>query len=181
MCSLFHNVKYAQDGDGIPVLDVLSTMLDMIGECVTTMLVLMLVNGWYTRFKKFDYDDGMEIYGPLFIMVLMIHVIMGAFSYIDQDAYHKYHDFSGWVGWVLIGAKLVLFAVYFWFYDYTRDKLNKDAMVFYKQFVPIGALYLLSDPVLIVSGFLLQEYNRQYYYRVADQLAHIGLQAYILW
>jgi len=110
----------------------MGTILDMIGECVMTLLVLMLANGWYTRFKTFDYDEGLEIYGPLWILVLMVHMIFGAFSYIDRDAYHKYHDFHGWVGHCLIVSKLILFAVYFYFYDFTNSKLTRDAKVFYK-------------------------------------------------
>lgn len=153
----------------------LGTIADMVGECIMTLLVLMLANGWYTRFQHFDYDSGLEVYGPLFILILMVHIVFGAFSFIDQDAYHKYHDFHGWVGYCLICAKFILFAVFFWFYDYTHDKLNKESKKFYLQFLPIGALYLLSDPLVILTSFFLEEYNRQYYYRFFDQSMHIAL------
>ena len=65
------------------VLDVFSTIFDMISECVMTLLVLMLVNGWFTKYQKFDLDDGLEIYGPLWILVLVIHIVFAAFSFID--------------------------------------------------------------------------------------------------
>jgi len=108
---------------GIVVLDVFGTIFDMLSECVMTLVVLMLVNGWYTRFKKYDFDDGLEVYAPLFLIVIMIHVLFGALSYVDQDAHHKYHDYSGWVGFLLIGAKLGLIGAWYYFYSYTRDKI----------------------------------------------------------
>ena len=83
MSDLFHTVTYSKDGQGLVVMDVFGTVFDMISECVMTLLVLMLANGWFTRFQKFDIDDGLEVYGPLWILVLMIHIIFGAFSFID--------------------------------------------------------------------------------------------------
>lgn len=95
-CDLGHHMFYARDGEGILVFDIFSTVLDMFSECTMTCLVLMMANGWFTRYKKFDYDDGMDLYAPMFIIVIMVHVMFGAFTYIDRDAYHKYHDFAGW-------------------------------------------------------------------------------------
>jgi len=92
-----------------------------------TLLVLMLANGWLTKFKKFDFDDGLEIYGPLWILVLVVHIMFAAFSFIDQDAYHKYHDFHGWPGYLLICAKLILVLVFFYFYYYAHKEISKDS------------------------------------------------------
>lgn len=174
-------MKFARDGEGIPVLEVFGTVFDMISECIMSLLILMLANGWLTRYNKFDFDDGIEIYGPMFVFVIMIHIMFGAFTYIDQDAYHKYHDFHGWVGYCMIGAKLALLAAFFYFYDYTISRLSKETKVFYLQFVPIGIMYLLSDPVLIMTSYSLAEYNRQFYYRFCDQLIHVLLSTYLLY
>lgn len=160
MCDLVHVSKYAQDGEGIPVFEVFGTVFDMLSECMLSLLVLMLANGWFTRFKNFDFDDGIEIYGPMFVFVIMIHIVFGAFTFIDQDAYHKYHDFHGWVGYCIVAAKLMLLSCFFYFYNYTVSKISKEAKVFYNQFVPIGIMYLLSDPFLIMSSYILAEYNR---------------------
>ena len=45
----------------------------------------------------------------------------------------------------------------------------------------LGMIYLLSDPFTIISSYLLDEWNRQYYYRVVDQTVHAVTQGYILW
>ena len=168
VCNLFHNVQYSRDGEGIVVLDVFGTIFDMVSECIVTLVVLMMANGWYTRFQKFDWDDALETYGPLWVLVIMIHICFGAFSYIDNDAYHKYHDYHGWVGYCLIVAKLVLVLVFLYYYSYTKEVLRNEALKFYKQFVPIGVLYLLSDPLIILTSFLWEEYNRQFFYRLID-------------
>jgi len=65
------------------VFDVVGTILDMLSECVMTLLFLMMANGWMTRFKNYDLDDGMEVYAPLFMLVIMVHVMFGALSFVD--------------------------------------------------------------------------------------------------
>jgi uncharacterized membrane protein len=86
-----------------------------------TIVVLMLANGWYTRFKTYDFVDGMDTYFPLFLIVIMLHVIYGALTYVDMDLQHKYHDFHGWVGVVLVCTKLILVAAFYYFYSHTVD------------------------------------------------------------
>ena len=122
---------YSYDGEGMIVFDVFGTIFDLLSECTMTLVVLMLANGWYTRFKTYDFDDGMETYAPLFLLTIMMHVLFGALSYIDQDAQHKYHDFQGWVGYILICTKLTLIAVFFYFYSYSVDRIQKDSKQFY--------------------------------------------------
>ena len=102
--------------------DIGSIVLDMVSECIMTCLVLMLANGWFTRFQKIDYDDGMEVYGVMWVGVLILHIIFGTISFVDNDSYHKYHDFHGWVGYCLILSKLGLTGLYVWFY---RDNLRQ--------------------------------------------------------
>ena len=80
---LLHTLIYQSNGRGNILLDVMSTIFDMISECLTSLLILMMVNGWFTRYEKFDMDNGIEIYGPLWILVLMVHIIFGAFTFID--------------------------------------------------------------------------------------------------
>ena len=179
-CDLAHWVQYASDGEGLMVLDVFGTIFDLLSECMMTLVVLMLANGWYTRFKTYDIDDGMETYAPLFLLVIMMHVLFGALGYVDQDAQHKYHDFQGWVGAVLICTKLTLVAAFFYFYSYSVDKIQKESKQFYQQVTMLGLFYLLSDPLAILSSYFLAEYNREFYFRISDQGMHIFLQAYIL-
>jgi hypothetical protein len=83
MCDLAHSIKYSYNGEGMIVFDVIGTILDMLSECTMTLLVLMLANGWMTTYMKYDIDDGLECYAPLFMLVIMVHVMCGAMSFID--------------------------------------------------------------------------------------------------
>ena len=98
------------------ICDVLSVIVDMLSECTMTVLVFMLGNGWLTRFMQYDFDDGVDIYAPLFMVIIIVHIIMAALTVIDQDAYHKFHDFSGLLGLGLIVVKLIMAGVFYWFY-----------------------------------------------------------------
>mmetsp|Transcript_17692 Transcript_17692/g.29915 ORF Transcript_17692/g.29915 Transcript_17692/m.29915 type:complete len:113 (+) Transcript_17692:823-1161(+) len=106
--------------------DVFSTVIDMLSECTMTLLLLMLANGWMTQYIKFDFDDSLEVYAPLFMLVLMVHVMFGALTFLDQDAYHKYHDFHGWVGICYIVIKLILVGIFGYFYTNAMEKMGKD-------------------------------------------------------
>jgi len=44
--------------------------------------------------------------------VIVVHLTLAAMTYVDFDDYHKYHDFAGVQGWVLILFKLGIFAYY---------------------------------------------------------------------
>jgi len=40
-------------------------------------------------------DDRLEIFIPGAALTVMIHVMVAALTFVDVDANHKYHDFSG--------------------------------------------------------------------------------------
>jgi hypothetical protein len=80
---LIHNINYSYNGVGYLVLNIFGTLFDMLSECTMTLLLLMMANGWMTRFHKYDIDDGLDIWAPLFMMVLLVHIVFGALIYID--------------------------------------------------------------------------------------------------
>ena len=86
-----------------------------------TVLVLMLANGWMTRFKKYDIDDAMEIYAPLFLLIILVHCLFGVLTYVDQDAHHKYLNFEGWIAHGLIIVKLILVVIFLYYHINCKD------------------------------------------------------------
>ena len=95
----------------------------MVNECTMILLLMMMANGWMTKWTKYEFDDGIEIWAPLFLLVVMVHICFGALSFIDGDAYHKYHDFQGWAGFGLLISKFVLVGIYFYFYSNIKSQL----------------------------------------------------------
>ena len=115
---------YSSDGDGILVLDILGKMAQASSEVTMSVLLLMLANGWTTLYQEIDIDDGAEIYLPIGALVIMIHVVVAALTFVDIDASHKYHDFAGIQGWVLLALKVSIFAYFYWCHSKTRRAIE---------------------------------------------------------
>ena len=81
----------------------------------------MLANGWMTRFIKYDFDDGVDTYGWFYLVITIIHMIMGGYSVIDNDESHKFHNYSGILGVFLIIVNLGELGLFIWFYNKTKE------------------------------------------------------------
>jgi hypothetical protein len=88
----------------------------MLAEIVMATLFLMFSNGWTLTFDKIDWNNNLEIYIPLGAIIVAVHLILAALTSIDMDAHHKYHDFSGVQGIVLLVLRLCLFAYFMYLY-----------------------------------------------------------------
>jgi hypothetical protein len=101
---------YASNGSGVQVLDILSKIFNGTSECSMSMLLIALANGWTILYQNVDIDDRLEIFIPITAFTVMVHVMVSALTFVDVDANHKYHDFAGIQGWVMMVCKLALFA-----------------------------------------------------------------------
>ena len=68
-----------------------------------------------------------------------------------------------------------MLGLFFYFYADASPQVKKENKLFYQQITMVGILYLLSDPFIILSSYLLKECDRQYYYRFVDQSVHVVL------
>lgn len=175
--SLIHNTAYAKDGEGYELLDVFSQANDIFSETTMSILILMLANGWYTVWHTYDSDD-FDQYGLQITLLFVMQFSNSSFTFIDRDAYHKYHDFGGNCGITILITKAILLGCFFYFHSWTYPQLNKHQKDFYHHFLPIGILYLTSDAILMSLSHLFAEWNRQFFYRITDQSLHIFL---MLW
>jgi len=115
-----HLWVYSYDGEGHLVLDILSKVAQAFSEMTMTILLISLASGWTVTYQEIDLDENMEIYVPVIALVSMIHVLVSALTFIDDDSQHKYHDFAGVQGWVLLATKMLLW-IYF-VYTYFKTK-----------------------------------------------------------
>lgn len=88
----------------------------MISEICMACLFLMLSYGWTLSFQDIDWDSNLEIFIPVGSLTVAVHLILAAMTYIDEDAYHKYHDFSGIQGIILMVLRVALFCFYIYSY-----------------------------------------------------------------
>lgn len=104
--------QYASDGDGFVVLDILSKIAQAFSEVTMSVLLIFMAQGWTILYLDLEIDSNLEIFIPTMAIVVMIHVIVSALTFIDIDATHKYHDFSGVQGWVLFATKVALWTYF---------------------------------------------------------------------
>ena len=123
---LLHLWSYSYDGEGSTVADVISKVVQGFSEVCMSLLLIVLASGWKLRYEEIDFDDGLEIYLPMTCLVLMVQLILVALTFVDVDASHKYHDFSGVQGWCLFVLKLVLYGYFsYCIYDSKHHRHSK--------------------------------------------------------
>ena len=95
LLKLIHLWDYGFDGQGLIVCDAISKVFHGFSEVAMSLLLITLASGWKLRYEEIDFDDGLEIYLPMTCLVLMVQIILVSLTFVDVDASHKYHDFSG--------------------------------------------------------------------------------------
>jgi len=86
---------YSSNGKGIPILDIFSMIGNMMSEITISCLLIMIAQGWTITFQEIDVDNNIEFYLPIGSIVLAVHLVLAAMTYIDIDASHKFHDYAG--------------------------------------------------------------------------------------
>lgn len=90
-----HLWMYSYNGRGIPIFDIFSLISFMMSEITVSSLLMMVAHGWTILYQDLDFDNNLEIYLPVGSIVVAVHLVLAAMTYIDVDAHHKYHDYSG--------------------------------------------------------------------------------------
>jgi Rhodopsin-like GPCR transmembrane domain len=145
----------------------------MLSEITFSALLMMISYGWTLTFNDLDIDNNLDIYLPVGSIVIVVHLVLAAMTYVDFDAHHKYHDFAGVQGWVLIVFKLGLFAYYLYCIRSNRDKIPRRSEKFFKSFTILGTMYMLSVPFTIFASYFFQPYNRQYIFTLTTNFVQL--------
>jgi hypothetical protein len=103
---------YTYDGSGLLALDVISRIFNGCAEVTMSVLIMILSTGWTVTYEDIDWDEDIDIFGPLVALVTIVHIMLAALDYVDVDASHKYHDYAGLQGFFLIACKLIM-VIYF--------------------------------------------------------------------
>ena len=102
---VIHLSKYSYDGEGLLVCDVFGRVFKIIAQVGIIMISFRLA---ITKKEDTDFD----IYIASTIFVIIMHLAIVGLSYIDNDQYHKFHDFGGIQGFILIVFRLILYAAF---------------------------------------------------------------------
>jgi hypothetical protein len=107
-----------------------------------------------------DLDDNLELFIPSMALVVMVHVMVAALTFVDIDETHKYHDFSGVQGWVLLVTKLALWAFFAYQHQRTKAKIEERSRPYFQFLFYTSSAYLMAIPLSILSTFMFAPYER---------------------
>ena len=119
-----------------------------------SVLINLFANGWMMIPDIIDLDN-FDVYLPLVAIVVAAHLIIAGTSYIDNEAAHRFHDYTGFHGIALFVCKLILFCYYIYAICITTDEIPKKSKQFYSRLIILGGFYLLATPIIIFVSFFV--------------------------
>lgn len=87
------------DGSGVFVLSIFARLFKTISQATMIWLLITISFGWTVTYRNMQETD---VYILSAVFVLMIHLLIAALTYVDDAESHKYHDFGGLQGVVLV-------------------------------------------------------------------------------
>ena len=83
-------------------------------------------------------------------LLFCVHIVLGALTYVDLDASHKYHDFAGVQGLVLFVVKLLIWFYFLYAWSKSSKELERRSQPYFKKLLYVGSSHLLALPVAIM-------------------------------
>jgi len=148
---------YSYDGEGIKFLHVVGIIAEVASQFFLSILLILISWGWTITYLEFG---DIEIYIPLLILLLVMHLLVAGLTQLTSDEYSKYYDYEGVQGLVLVISRLGMFAYFLYGMKDTYAKCRTKARVFLKPFAIYAGTYLVSFPVLVMICQICAHYVR---------------------
>ena len=78
-------------------------------QIIIILLIVLVASGWTVTYQSIMDRDH---YLPLGGFIIVANGLISLLNYLDLGEYHKFHDFSGWTGALLIVIRLLVFFVF---------------------------------------------------------------------
>lgn len=134
----------------------------------------MIASGWSLKFGQLVQIEG---YLYTIFSVFMIQIIIAFVSSYDDGEHHKFHDYSGLPGLLLILIRLGIFFQFMRRSAETEAQMPRKYKSFFKLLKVSSAVYLLSFPILYFLTWAFVPYKR---YRVM-YIGHYFAQIVAFW
>uniref|UniRef100_A0A7S3NVD6 GPR180/TMEM145 transmembrane domain-containing protein n=1 Tax=Euplotes crassus TaxID=5936 RepID=A0A7S3NVD6_EUPCR len=176
MFMFIHMMFVWEFGKGVIELGVFGRLFKVISQGVMMWLMITIAFGWTITYKNMGEKD---IYILSAIFIVMIHLLIGALTYIDDESHHKYHDFGGVQGVILVLLRVVIYGVFLYGIKETSNSANNKQKSFLWSLTVSATIYILSFPFLWVVSMITDRYviNR---FITFGTLAAQALAAYYL-
>lgn len=148
---LIHLSIYEFDGEGIPTIDVFSTICQVGSQVFIVTLLLLISFGWTITYNNLPEKETIIMFTG---MSFIIHAIIAGLTALDKDQYHKYHDFSGIQGLILVILRICLFIVFCFGINLSSQDIKKTQAKFLRVFTVAGSAYILAFPILYWVSYL---------------------------
>jgi len=168
---------YSFDGEGVKACHVLSVIMEVGSEFFVSLLLILLSWGWTITYLEFG---DIEMFIPLVLMLLVVHLVLAGLTELTSDAYHKYHDFEGIQGILLVISRLGMFAYFLYGMRDTYQKCRAKAKTFLKPFAYYSGAYLISFPVLLILCQVCAHYVRHKVMVVGSIIAQSAILCILL-
>lgn len=152
-----HLLDFSYNGEGIKICNGISIILEVASQFFLSLLLIMLSQGW--TITNTDVVD-VRYYAPLAGTLFVAHLIIAGLTQLSNDAYHKYHDFEGVQGNLLIILRIGMYSYFLLCMKETYHNCRVKAKSFVKEFGIYASGYLLSFPVLLVLSQFCAHYVR---------------------
>jgi len=152
-----HLLVYSYDGEGVKACHVLSIITEVASQFFISLLLILISWGWTITYREFG---DIEMFIPLVLMLLVVHLVVAGLTELTSDAYHKYHDYQGIQGILLVFSRLGMFAYFLYGMQDTYQKSRPKAKMFLKPFSIYAGAYLLSFPILVLISQICAHYVR---------------------
>mmetsp|Transcript_10908 Transcript_10908/g.12366 ORF Transcript_10908/g.12366 Transcript_10908/m.12366 type:complete len:415 (+) Transcript_10908:101-1345(+) len=143
------------DGSGFFVFSVFARLFKIISQATMMWLLITISFGWTVTYKNMQETD---IYILSAIFVIMIHLLIAALTYVDDDEHHKFHDFGGVQGAILMLIRLIIFGVFIYGVRDTGKSANIKQKAFLWSLTVAASIYILSFPLLWIISMNLHRY-----------------------
>ncbi|CAE7940587.1 gpr180 [Symbiodinium sp. KB8] len=151
---LVHLLTYKKNGQGLPMADGLAEVLFMLSQVASASLLIAIAQGYTLIRSKLS---EVELLVPVVTVITLLHVALVAMGKLQAEDF-KYHENEGLVGWILLTARLSLFA---WFRSGIQ-RLRSAGGIKLQNFLQIfeiaGSAYFLAFPTIFVLVQVLAPY-----------------------
>ena len=126
--TIIDEMVYSHDGQGFWWMRLIQSMMRIGSKFFIMCIMVMMASGWTFTFTRFDEkEDYMFVMGVAFGANTLLLVL----NFLDLGEYHKFHNFSGITGFLMIMARIAMWAFFIFRANNTQRQVNdKHAVLF---------------------------------------------------
>jgi len=152
-----HLYIYSYNGSGFNLLDLASTVLQMNAQIILIGLFVMIAYGWKVTENDITQNTPLIVLGGVVCVVQSLTTFL---TVVDDGAHHKYHDYGGFQGVILVFIRVVIWIVFVYGILTTIKKVKRQAKPLIKALSVAGSLYIMTFPGLWFFSFIVPAYLR---------------------